>query len=204
MSSNPQSQPKRMLVVRASPNVYDEEIDAVVDFAKIHEVEAELVDRTKGDVIPTPDGKGCFSLIYLAGHGNMEALEQPDGAPPALWDAVAMELCKSACMENGAIVFCACCHGGMRNVARAILKACQSVHFVCGPKSIVTIHTLALGFHTFLYNIFFRRSGADEACAIVSRATGHAFLTHDRQTELQANLERNLARATQPSPPSQK
>jgi hypothetical protein len=183
--------PRRMLIVRVSEHVFPEEIQAVVSFAKLHEIDIVIVDRTKGEVIPQPDGEGCFALIYLAGHGNMAFLEQANAAPPANWNSVAQELCQSACMINGAVVFCACCHGGMRNVARAILKFCDSVHFVCGPKSTVTTHTLTLGFHTFLYNFFFRRAGADEACSIVSIATGHTFMAHDRQSELQANLERS-------------
>lgn len=183
--------PKRMLVLRVSERVCPEEIAAIDGFAKLHEINTVIVDRTKGELIPEPDGKGCFALIYLAGHGNMEFLEQANDAPPAHWKDVAQELCESACMVNGAVVFCACCHGGMRNVARAILQCCDSVHFVCGPKSTVTTHTLTLGFHTFLYNFFFRRAGADETCSIVSIATGHAFIAHDRQGELQANLERS-------------
>jgi hypothetical protein len=183
--------PQRMLVVRVSEHVFPEEIEAVIGFAKLHSIEAVVVDRTRGETIPLPDGRGCFALIYLAGHGNAEFLEQPNSAPPANWHDVAQELCQSACMVNGAVVFCACCHGGMRSVARAILQFCPSVHFVCGPKSTVTTHTLTLGFHTFLYNFFFRRAGADEACTIVSNATGHAFMAHDRQSELQANLERS-------------
>jgi hypothetical protein len=182
--------PRRMLVVRVSEHVFPEEIAAVVGFAKLHEIDTVIVDRTKGEQVPKPDGKGCFALIYLAGHGNMEFLEQANNAPPADWNSVARELCNSTCMINGAVVFCACCHGGMRNVARSILQFCGSVHFVCGPKSTVTTHTLTLGFHTFLYNFFFRRAGADETCSIVSTATGHSFMAHDRQGELQANLER--------------
>jgi hypothetical protein len=182
-NSNPNSQNSspldRLLLVKVCASVFQEEIDAVQSICAMHKVDFVQVDQSKGEKIPTCEDQGEFSIVYLAGHGNFRAFGD---AEQVSWEQFAEQLCSAACLKVSSTIFAACCEGGMKSVALEVFKKCPRVGYVIGPKSLVTQQTLAQAFHSFLYNISFRKGGVDQAVRLMCESSGHTFLSHDLPT----------------------
>jgi hypothetical protein len=179
--------PQTLLVLKCAEDVTEEEINSVLSLAQLHDIEGTVVDKSSGqDIAKSTEGK-CFSLVYLAGHGNYQQFGPKDGECQS-WKEVAAELCGTACIQPGSVVFCACCHGGLHTVAHEFFCACPTVENVCGPRGSIFPTTLLVAFHVLMYNLFFRNAGPEEACRIAQEASGHAFTLHAQQ-EFLANSQ---------------
>ena len=169
-----------LLLLKCSDDIASNEIDAIKNLAELHSVQVLCVDKTIGETIQEKAAGTCFSLVYLSGHGSLSHFGGQSGAC-ATWETVAIELCEAACLQDGASIFCACCRGGLANVALTFFEYCPSVEYVCGPRASTLPNTISLGFHVLMHNLLFRCCDADEACRLASLSTGHSFLIHDRQ-----------------------
>jgi hypothetical protein len=97
------------------------------------------------------------------------------------WDDFALALCSTGCLESDAIVFLACCFGGIRRIADILFGTCLSVTSVCGPRWSIHPSTLTCAFHAFLHNLTFCHVDPFVACKRASEATGHEFFFYSRR-----------------------
>lgn len=172
-----------LLLIKASQDVCNDEIDTIRSVSSIHQIDTIVVDLTIGETIENKATGHCFDLIYLCGHGNFQGMGTEDGSVMT-WDKISQDLCQTACTKPGATVFCACCRGGLLNAAISFFKNCGSVGFVVGPRSEIYPQSIILGFHAIMYNILFRKSEPDDACDAAYKATGKKFIVHDAQQYL--------------------
>ena len=169
-----------LLVLKCSGDLDKSEIDSVKNIAELHNVQPIVIDKAKGETIAFHTTWRCYSLAYIAGHGNFQSIGESCG-PAQSWGALAEELCSAACMAPGAVLFCASCHGGLASAAEAFFDKCPSVENVCGPRGSVCAPTLLLGFHVLMYNLLFRNGGPEQSCSLAQQASGHAFSLHSQQ-----------------------
>ena len=173
---------KRLLLVKFSNDVLSEEIDAVRCIATLNDFSVEIVDLCKGHQLRENAPVATqFDFLYLCGHGNVNRACD-DQANCMSWQQFAEGLCAAGCIKEGALLFCACCRGGLDNVCKAFFDSCPNVHYVCGPRSDTTAAHLLAGFHTVLHSAFTRDSDFEVAARIASDLTGRNFVIHDHQT----------------------
>jgi len=122
-----------------------------------------------------------FDFLYICAHGNEEGFGESHGAMFIPWTEFALALCVSNCLKRDAIVFLACCYGGIRRIADIMFGTCISVSSVCGPRWAVPPSTLTCAFHTFLHNLSFCHVDPYIACGRASDATGHEFFFYSRR-----------------------
>jgi len=170
--------PGELLIIKTSADVCAEELSIIKSVAALNETTTVVVDITKGEKIEDIPSGHCFDLIYLCGHGSVEGM---GGALDESWEKISIDICSTACTQEGATIFCACCRGGLRAAAMAFFVNCPSIEYVIGPKSNVFPEAIVLGFHTLMYGIMFRRSEPDDAAKAAYKATGQRFVVHDFQ-----------------------
>lgn len=173
----------KLLLLKCAPDVSDDEVQGIRSLCALHGVEVQVVDKSNGGDIAGITAGACFSLVYVAGHGNFESVGPSSGACQS-WSELALELCHAACIQPGGVVFSACCHGGLKTAAKAFFDSCPNVESLCGPKGTVYPQTLLLGFHVLMYNLLFRNGGPEQARNLAQEATGHAFNLYSQQAYL--------------------
>jgi len=172
------SEIQELLIIQSAGDICDEEIKIIEAVSSLHHIDVSRVNLDAGENISSiPAGK-CFDLIYLCGQGSVDGM---GGSFCKSWDEIAVEICNTTCTKNGATIFCACCRGGLKTVAKAFFNECPSVEFVIGPRSNIYPESLILAFHVVMYNIFFRKSEPPEAAAMACQSTGQEFIVHDQQ-----------------------
>jgi hypothetical protein len=113
---------KRCLVVKLSEEISEIEYASIKYFCSKAEVEYCSVDFREDE--PLGQSRGCFDLIYLAGHGS-ETHFQRNSQEQVPWAKVGEWLCQSqTCFGAGCILFLATCFGCSQSVANELLGKC--------------------------------------------------------------------------------
>lgn len=172
---------KRLLIVQASDDVCSAEIDHLKNIAEMFGmthcvIKLERIEEFERKVCQG----GTFDYVYLAAHANPQTFGTADGTISVSWDAFAMALCKSECLNAESILLLGCCRGGLWGVAARLFANCDQIDYVCGPRWTVTGHDLTAGFHIFVYNMEVRREQPSTAVGRASGATGYDFFCYDR------------------------
>ena len=174
-----------LVLLKCSKDIDAHEMTLITSVCSLLGIDPYPVDKVAGETVkdkaPGIKDKApgmCFDAVYLAGHGAIDKFGSSTACVD--WAAVAQDLSSSTCLNPGATVFCACCRGGLLTIAKALLKGCQTVDFVCGSRNNISANALALGFHTLMYNVVFRHGDPIEAAHLATEATGQHFAIHDR------------------------
>lgn len=175
-----------LLLLKCADDVSSAEVQGITSLCDLHGVKVIVVDKSAGQRIHEMAVGSCFTLVYVAGHGDFESVGSSSGTCQS-WGQLALELCNAACIQPGGVVFCACCHGGLGTAAKAFFDSCPSVENVCGPRGSVFPQTLLLGFHVLMYNLLFRNGGPEQSCSLAQEATGHSYSLYSQQAFLAEN-----------------
>ncbi len=172
---------KSLLILKASNDICGSEIDHVKTIAAMFEMdECEWDMKSVEDFKQSPCLSRKYDYIYLAAHANSESFGTSDGAMSIGWDAFALALCETGCLNPESILLLGCCRGGLKGVAQILFYSCDQIDYVCGPRWTVTGHDISAGFHTFLYNMEIRKEQPSSAASRASSATGYDFFCYDR------------------------
>jgi hypothetical protein len=113
---------KRCLVVKLSEEIPEIEYASIKYFCTHSGVEYSSVDFREDEPLGT--SRGCFDLIYLAGHGS-ETHFQKNSRERVPWARVGEWLCQSqTCFGAGCVLFLATCFGCSQPVADELLGKC--------------------------------------------------------------------------------
>jgi hypothetical protein len=173
---------KHILLLRASSDVCQVEVDQIQTIAKMHGMEPVLHTVAGADSLARlADCHVQFDYIYLATHANPEGFGD-DGTPGYFvpWYQFAHVICPMDILTHSSVFLLACCRGGVEQVSFDILAGCDKAQFVCGPRWKLAAPDLTAGFHAFIYNMECRRLQPDQAAKRASDATGYDFLCYDR------------------------
>ena len=69
-----------LLLIKASQDVCNDEINTIRSVSSIHQIDTAVVDLTIGETIGNKINGHCFDLIYLCGHGNFHGMGTEDGS----------------------------------------------------------------------------------------------------------------------------
>jgi hypothetical protein len=172
---------KNLLILKATADDCSAEIsnlEAVATMAGISTTRITIA--TAAELITKLNTGTQFDFLYICAHGNENGFGESNGNMFIPWDDFAIALCATNCLESDAIVFLACCFGGIRRIADILFATCNSVSSVCGPRWSLEPSTLTCAFHALLHNLTFCHVDPYVACKRASEATGHEFFFYSR------------------------
>jgi hypothetical protein len=176
---------KKLLIIRASQDVYDDAILELNSHAKHYNIEPSHIDvKSIEDLGQHLKGKK-YDYIYFAGHGNGACFGDPKSFISD-WSIIGSVVCESDCLNEHAIIMLYCCKGGLNTVAFKLMAACSNIEYVCGAKQNMKNIDLIIGFNVFLYNIEYRNIDPVLSAQKSTLATEIRFECFDR-TEVEAN-----------------
>jgi hypothetical protein len=171
---------KTLLILRASQDICEVEIQHIETVAKMHGMTTFLHIIDGPDALSKLGTYGTkFDYVYLATHANPEGFGD-SGTYFVTWFDFAQVICPLDIISHNAVFLLACCRGGVREVSYDIFAGCDKTQFVCGARWTLTAPDLTAGFHAFIYNMENRRLQPDQAAKRASDATGYDFLCYDR------------------------
>jgi hypothetical protein len=121
-----------------------------------------------------------WKYIYLDAHADRLGFGSADNKLRLSWIEFASALCQAHCLEEDAILFLACCRGGLRSTADLLFDNCDQIAFVCGPHWKITSYDLPVAFHVLIYNLESRNEEPRTAVRRASKALGFRFMFYDR------------------------
>ncbi len=164
--------PYRLLLIRNAADVTYEEVGSVTGIAGALGLTTTVVDRAHGQSI-AETASGCYDTVYLAGHGHVHGCGLSDPLEP--WSDVAASICThDICIVEDALVFCACCYGGTRNVAQDFFLACN-IRTIVGSEQPIYPPSLMTGFAVLMHQVHINNANIPRACEMASQATCQAF-----------------------------
>ena len=170
---------KTLLILRASKDVCDVEINQIKTIAEMHGMQTivHIID-TAASITQLAAYGTRFDYVYLATHAN--PIGFGDDGYFVEWYEFAQTICPIDVIADNAVFLLACCRGGVRQVSYDIFAGCEKTQFVCGARWKLTAPDLTAGFHAFIYNMEYRRLQPDQSAKRASKATGYDFLCYDR------------------------
>ena len=120
-----------------------------------------------------------YDYLYLAGHAN-ETCFSDNKMFTESWSTVAKSICKSDCLNKGAILMLYCCLGGMTEVAFTLFSECPNIEYVCGAKQNMLPIQLTVGFNVFMYHVEHRKTDPVLSAQRATQATDIRFECFDR------------------------
>jgi hypothetical protein len=181
---------KRLLLLVASDDVPGCETSLVEQVVEPFEIAVTRVDvHTVSDLNSIPDTE--FDYVYICGHANKQSFggsgRSTDRKVDVEWPALSEAICTKLATE--AVVFLACCHGGLNQVAFDIFIGCDHAETVIGPLSSVTSEVLRLAFHSLVFGLECQDDDPSVAVQRASDATGKRFgLFEVAQVEVDFNF----------------
>lgn len=173
---------KNLLILKATSDDCSAEISNLEAVAKMSGILTTQITIGDANELEEKLSNGVqFDFLYICAHGNEYGFGESHGAMFIPWPDFALSLCVSDCLTHDAIVFLACCYGGIRRIADIMFGTCASVSSVCGPRWSVPPSTLTCAFHTFLHNLSHCHVDPYVACKRASDATGHEFFFYSRR-----------------------
>ena len=173
---------KNLLILKATSDDCSAEIGNLEAVAKMAQITTTQVVIANAGELQTKLTIGTkFDYLYICAHGNEDGFGESNGSMFIPWDEFALALCSTNCLESKAIVFLACCFGGIRRIADILFGTCNSVTAVCGPRWSVPPSTLTCAFHAFVHNLTCCHVDPYVACKRASEATGHEFFFYSRR-----------------------
>lgn len=178
---------KRLLIIRADKDIYQEAIDDICLHTKHYNIDSESFDVSSAEELQNVlEKNGDFDYIYFAGHGKSTCFGTENGEFNISWEDIGEIICNSSCLRENAIIMMYCCKGGLNTIAYQLMAACNNIEYVCGAKQNVKNIDLIIGFNVFLYNIQVRNIDPVIAAEKSTRATEIRFECFDR-TEVESN-----------------
>ncbi len=145
---------KNILILRASEDIPDQEIDNVKAQVELYAMEVTISSTLTVEQVKAALYAGvAYDYIYLATHGCEANWGSVSGALEMTWIQFAAEVCKSGVSKPGAVFLHSCCRGGLDSVAYDMFACCEKIELVCGPRFNVRPADLVMAFNLFLYNI---------------------------------------------------
>jgi hypothetical protein len=181
--------PKQLLLLVASDDVPGCETGLVEQVVEPFGFDVTRVDvHMSDDLGLVPDVE--FDYVYICGHANKRSFggsgEQGDRNVEIEWPALSEAICTKLAHE--AVVFLACCHGGLNQVAFDVFIGCDRAETVIGPLSKVDSEVLRLGFHAIIFGLECRDDDPSMAVQRAIDATGKRFgLFEVAQVEVDVN-----------------
>ena len=173
---------KSLLILKATSDDCTAEISNLEAVAQMAGIATSRITIGAPEELETKLKTGTqFDFLYICAHGNEDGFGESNGKMFIPWDGFATALCSTNCLKSDAIVFLACCFGGIRRIADILFGTCFSVTSVCGPRWTIHPSTLTCAFHAFLHNLSFCRVDPYVACKRASEATGHEFFFYSRR-----------------------
>lgn len=172
---------KEMLILKASEDIKDVEIDNIASQAKMYNIQCYIfkIDSYQKlyETLFTPQK---YDYIYLATHGCETSWGNISGTVNITWLNFAAMICGSHVAKEGAIVFHSCCRGGLNQVAWQMFACCPKIEFVCGPRHNLYSVDLITSFNLFLYFIEIKNIDPVRSAEKVLNATDVRLVCYDR------------------------
>lgn len=167
---------KNLLMLIASDDVPGCETDLIDRVVDPFEIEVKRVEIHKVDDLKSiPDV--LFDYVYICGHADKRAFggsgEASDRNVEVEWPTLSEAICTK--LADGAVLFLACCKGGLNQVAFDVFIGCDRVETVIGPLSNVESEDLRLAFHSLVFGIEFRNDDPSVAVQRATDVTGKRF-----------------------------
>jgi hypothetical protein len=183
-------QRRKLLILTASDEVPGCETDLVKQVVEPFEIDVTHVQIfDPADLAQIPDSR--FDYVYICGHANKQTFggsgKPTDRDVEIEWPGLSEAICTK--LNQGAVVFLACCHGGLNQVAFDLFIGCDSVETVVGSPSSVDSEDLRLAFHALIYGLEFRCDDPSIAVQRASVVTEKRFGHFERdQVEIDVNF----------------
>jgi hypothetical protein len=131
-----------------------------------------------------------YDLLYLSSHATVDGFGNNPWENP--WSEFAQVICSTDCMHPEAVLFLACCRGGLKTLALNMLSVCNKIDYIVGPVWKAKGGDITNAFRAFCECCYSKKDGTREApCKIaqcLSEAGGQAFACYDR-IDMEGELE---------------
>jgi hypothetical protein len=172
--------PKRLLLLKATadytPSVL-EHIGRVCNLVGVEMVVHEYNGDADFEAFAGVNGK--FDFLYIAAHGAHHCFGENAG-PIARWADFAVILCRTSLLNENAVVFMGCCHGGLKKVSLILFSLCDQISSVCGPRWTVSLAEVPVAIHVFLHNLLTNQIEPQYAAERTAAALGIYFPYYNR------------------------
>lgn len=179
--------PKQMLILKASEDIDNAELQSIVHQSSLYNIESEIVEiKDENDLQNCIYNGNKYDYIYLATHGCKDSFGNISDTLNVSWIKFAAYVCSGEIANPEAIFFHSCCRGGLNKVAWEMFACCQQIEYVCGPRHDVYNLDLLISFNLFIYFIENRKIDPVRASEKVMEATDVRLVCLDRiETELE-------------------
>ncbi|MBI3410770.1 MAG: hypothetical protein HY040_20735 [Planctomycetes bacterium] len=120
-----------------------------------------------------------FDFLYIAAHGAHHCFGENAG-PIARWADFATILCRTSLLNENAVLFMGCCHGGLKKVSLILFSLCDQISSVCGPRWTVDLSEVPVAIHVFLHNLLINQIEPQYAAERTAAALGIYFPYYNR------------------------
>ena len=171
---------KRLLLLKATaaytPAVLDH-IQRVCALTGVQTVVHEFA--TEAQFEEFADSNDQLDFLYIAAHGAHDCFGENAG-PISRWADFAAILCKTSLLNENAVLFMGCCHGGLKKVSLILFSMCDQISSVCGPRWTVNLSEVPVAIHVFLHNLLINHIEPQNAAERTAAALGIYFPYYNR------------------------
>jgi hypothetical protein len=176
----PTCSPKRLLLLKATSDYTTPvlaHIDRVCNLTGVLMVVHEYVGNPEFEAFAKTEEK--FDFLYIAAHGAHHCFGENEG-PIARWADFATILCRTNLLNQNAVVFMGCCHGGLKKVSLILFSLCDQISSVCGPRWTVNLAEVPVAIYVFLHNLLSNEIEPQYAAERTAAALGIYFPYYNR------------------------
>jgi hypothetical protein len=190
---------KRLLFIRATADYPDSVIEHIERVCGLLSIQVTRHDYVNLDGLKAMlDSDKGFDFLYIAAHGAHHCFGENSGGPIARWADFAFVLCSTQALNQNAVIFMGCCHGGLKKVSLILFCICTQISCVCGPRWTVNLGEVPVALHVFLHNLIGNREEPQLAAERTAAALGMSFPFYNRyELETEIMIAQHLARGTE-------
>jgi hypothetical protein len=146
---------KNLLFLKCTKDITQHEEELIKSLAEFYGLIVQSYDVSDYDTLKLALNDGHkFDYLYLASHGCENDFSVLDDTQNGIrWVEFGALICKTECLEEGAILFHSCCLGGIFEVAYKMIKCCENIEYICGPRSQSNSRELVMVFSMLLFFI---------------------------------------------------
>jgi hypothetical protein len=195
----PSCSPKRLLLLKATAAYTAEILDHIKRVCGLTGVEVVVHDYTGDEALEEfAMNNGKFDFLYIAAHGAHHCFGE-DAGPISRWADFATILCRTSVLNENAVLFMGCCHGGLKKVSLILFSLCDQISSVCGPRWTVNLAEVPVAIHVFLHNLLINQIEPQYAAERTAAALGIYFPYYNRyELETEIIYLRNNAVGIEP------
>lgn len=171
---------KRLLLLKATDGYHEKLLKHIENVCVLNDVEMVLHQyRTLQEFKAFAAAKGKFDFLFVAAHGAHDCFGESTGLG-VRWADFANSLCETQILNQDAIVFMGCCHGGLKKVSLILFSICDQISSVCGPRWTVNLAEVPVAIHVFLHNLLRNDIEPQYAAERTASALGIYFPYYNR------------------------